>query len=171
MIGTEFIPGYGLGNQLFFYIVTRCMAADKGVDFGFINPGQVGNVFHSQKGMYFMDIDMGTEIPAEDKSKYTIFTEQDDRLYMGNSRHDMNNGCYISGADKRLFDIEDNTLIYGNLQDESYFERYRDKIKDWLKVKPEAESYEYTAMTSASSISEAASTPTIRSSTSTGSTS
>ena len=67
MIGTEFIPGYGLGNQLFFYIVTRCMAADKGVDFGFINPGQIGNVFHSQKGMYFMDIDLGIEIPAEDR--------------------------------------------------------------------------------------------------------
>ena len=74
MIGTEFIPGYGLGNQLFFYIVTRCMAADKGVDSGFINPGQIGNVFHSQKGMYFMDIDLGIEIPAEDKDKYTSWT-------------------------------------------------------------------------------------------------
>lgn len=145
MIGTEFIKGYGLGNQLFFYVVTRCMAEEKGVDFGFINPGQVGNVFHSNKGMYFMDIDLGTEIPPEDRDKYTIFNEQDDRLYMGNSRHDMSNGCYISGADKRLFEIEDNTLIYGNLQDESYFEKYRDKIKDWLKVKPEAESYEYTS--------------------------
>ena len=66
MIGTEFIKGYGLGNQLFFYVVTRCMAEEKGVDFGFINPGQVGNVFHSNKGMYFMDIDLGTEIPPEE---------------------------------------------------------------------------------------------------------
>ena len=107
MIGTEFVKGYGLGNQLFFYVVTRCMAEEKGVNFGFINPGQVGNVFHSNKGMYFMDIDLGTEIPPEDRDKYTIFNEQDDRLYMGNSR--------------------------------------RDKIKDWLKVKPEAESYEYTS--------------------------
>jgi hypothetical protein len=53
MIGTEFIPGYGLGNQLFFYIVTRCMALDKGVEYGFINPGQVGNVAQSHQGMYF----------------------------------------------------------------------------------------------------------------------
>ena len=73
MIGTEFIPGYGLGNQLFFYIVTRCIALEKGVDFGFVNPGQVGNVFHSQKGMYFMDIDMGTEISREDMDKYKIY--------------------------------------------------------------------------------------------------
>ncbi|HAL03046.1 MAG TPA: glycosyl transferase, partial [Lachnospiraceae bacterium] len=50
MIGTEFIKGYGLGNQLFFYVTTRCIAEEKGVDFGFINPEQVGNVFHSNKG-------------------------------------------------------------------------------------------------------------------------
>ncbi|WP_026498347.1 glycosyl transferase [Butyrivibrio sp. WCD2001] len=145
MIGAEFIKGYGLGNQLFFYVVTRCMAEELGVPFGFVNPGQVGNVFHSNKGMYFMDIDLGTEIPREDMDKFTIFHEQDDRLFMGNSVHDMTNGCYISGADPRLSEIEDNTLIYGNLQDQSYFEKYRDKIKDWLHVKEEAESYEYTA--------------------------
>lgn len=145
MIGAEFIKGYGLGNQLFFYVTTRCLAEEKGVPFGFVNPGQVGNVFHSNKGMYFMDIDLGIEIPREDMEKYHIFHEQDDRLYMGNSVHDMTNGCYISGADPRLFEIEDNTLIYGNLQDQLYFEKYRDKIRDWLHVKEEAESYEYTA--------------------------
>ncbi|MBE5839888.1 MAG: glycosyl transferase [Butyrivibrio sp.] len=145
MIGTEFIKGYGLGNQLFFYVTTRCVALEKGVDFGFINPGQVGNVAQSNMGMYFMDIDMGKEIPLKDKDKFKIFVEQDDRLYMGNSKHDMANGCYISGPDPKLFEVEDNTLIYGNLQDQSYFEKYRDQIKDWLKVKPEAESYEYTS--------------------------
>ena len=149
MIGTEFIKGYGLGNQLFFYVVTRCMAEEKGVDFGFINPGQVGNVFHSNKGMYFMDIDLGTEIPPEDRDKYTIFNEQDDRLYMGNSRHDMSNGCYISGADKRLFEIEDNTLIYGNLQDDSYFEKYRDKIRTGSRLSPRPSRMSIQAMTSA----------------------
>ncbi|WP_026650905.1 glycosyl transferase [Butyrivibrio proteoclasticus] len=145
MIGTELIKGYGLGNQLFFYIVTRCLAEEKGVDFGFVNPEQIGNVFHSQKGMYFMDIDMGTEIPREDMDKYKIFHEQDDRLFMGNSKHDMSYGCYVSGADPKMFEVEDNTIIYGNMQDQSYFEKYRDKIKEWLHVKEEAESYEYTA--------------------------
>ena len=145
MIGTELIKGYGLGNQLFFYIVTRCLAEEKGVDFGFVNPEQIGNVFHSQKGMYFMDIDMGTEIPREDMDKYKIFHEQDDRLFMGNSKHDMSYGCYVSGADPKMFEVEDNTIIYGNMQDQSYFEKYRDKIREWLHVKEEAESYEYTA--------------------------
>ncbi len=145
MIGTELIEGYGLGNQLFFYIVTRCMALDKGTDFGFVNPGQLGNVAHSKKGMYFMDIDMGKEISRDEMKSFKIYHEQDDRLFMGNSRHDMSNGCYVSGPDKKLFEIEDNTLIYGNLQDQSYFEKHRDEIKDWLKVKPEYESDEYTA--------------------------
>ncbi len=145
MIGTEFIPGYGLGNQLFFYIVTRCLALEKGVDFGFVNPGQVGNVFHSQKGMYFMDIDMGKEISREKMESFKIYHEQDDRLYLGDSVHDMTHGCYISGADPKLFEVEDNTIIYGNMQDQSYFEKYRDKIREWLHVREEAESYEYTA--------------------------
>ena len=48
MIGTEFIPGYGLGNQLFFYLTIRCLALEKGLDFGFVNPGQIGNVVQSQ---------------------------------------------------------------------------------------------------------------------------
>ena len=145
MIGTELIEGYGLGNQLFFYITTRCIAADRGVDFGFVNPGQIGNVFHSHKGMYFMDIDMGKEISRDQMKNFKILHEQDDRLFMGNSRHDMSNGCYISGVDKRVLEAEDNTLIYGNLQAEAYFEKYRDRIREWLHVKEEAESYEYTA--------------------------
>ncbi len=146
MIGTEFIPGYGLGNQLFFYIVTRCIALEKGVEFGFVNPGQIGNVFHSKKGLYFMDpIDMGKEISKEDMKNYKIYNEQDDRLFMGNSKHDMSNGCYISGADPKLFQVDDNTIVYGNMQDQSYFEKYRDKIREWLHVREDCESNEYTA--------------------------
>ncbi|MBR1643264.1 MAG: alpha-1,2-fucosyltransferase [Butyrivibrio sp.] len=146
MIGTEFIPGYGLGNQLFFYITTRCIALEKGTDFGFVNPGQIGNVVHSNKGLYFMDpIELGTEIPKEDIDKYNIYHEQDDRLYMGNSKHDMKNGCYISGTDKELMKVPDGTIIYGNMQAQDYFEKYRDRIRQWLHVKEEAESYEYTA--------------------------
>lgn len=145
MIGTEFIPGYGLGNQLFFYITTRCIAMEKGVDFGFVNPGQIGNVFHSKKGMYFMDpIDLGTEITKDEMKDYKIYHEQDDRLFMGNSRHDMSNGCYISGVDKALMEVEDGTIIYGNMQAQEYFEKYRNEIKNWLHVKEEAESFEYT---------------------------
>ena len=144
MIGTEFIKGFGLGNQLFCYVVARCIAQERGCEFGTANSQQLGNVFHSQRGMYFMDIDLGREITPEMKKEYHRFDDADDRLYMGNSRHDMNNGCYISGADDRIHEVADNTLIYGNMQAESYFCKYLDQIRDWLHVKPEADSHEYT---------------------------
>ena len=57
----------------------------------------------------------------------------------------MTNGCYISGADERVYEISDQTLLYGNLQDERYFGGHIEEIREWLKVKPEYESSEYTA--------------------------
>ncbi len=144
MIGTEFLHGFGLGNQLFWYVAARAAALDKGVDFGICNPGALANNMHSDTGMYFMDIDLGKEIPAEDKDKYKIFEDHDNRLYLGNSKHDMTHGAYVSGIDPRFFEVEDNTLLYGNLQAEKYFEKYKDQLKDWLKIKPEYDSHEYT---------------------------
>lgn len=144
MIGTEFEHGFGLGNQLFWYVSMRALAKEKGYDFGIINPKGLANNMHSDTGMYFMDIDLGKEIPESDKEKFTIFEDNDNRLYLGNSKHDMTHGAYVSGVDKKFFEIEDNTLLYGNLQAEKYFEKYKDEIKDWLKVKPEYDSHEYT---------------------------
>ncbi len=144
MIGTEFLHGFGLGNQLFWYVTARAVAEDKGYEFGICNPGALANNMHSNTGMYFMDIDLGKEIPEEDKPKYKVFEDNDNRLYLGNSGHDMDHGVYVSGVDPRLDEIEDNTLLYGNLQAEKYFEKHRDKLKEWLKIKPEYDSHEYT---------------------------
>ena len=144
MIGTEFLYGFGLGNQLFWYVTTRATALDHGCKFGICNPDALANNMHSNSGMYFMDIDIGEEIPEKDKQKYKIFEDNDNRLYLGNSKHDMVHGAYISGADSRFPYIEDNTLLYGNLQAEVYFDKYREQIKQWIRVKPEYDSYEYT---------------------------
>ncbi len=144
MIGTEFLHGFGLGNQLFWYVVARSVAEENGYEFGICNPKALANNMHSDSGMYFMDIDLGKEIPEEDKSRYDIFEDHDNRLYLGNSRHDMTHGAYVSGVDDKFWDIKDNTLLYGNLQAEKYFEKSMSKLKDWLKVKPEYDSHEYT---------------------------
>lgn len=56
----------------------------------------------------------------------------------------MKNGCYVSGANPAIHQVPDNTLLYGNMQDESYFEKYREEIRQWLHVRPEADSHEYT---------------------------
>ncbi len=144
MIGTEFLHGFGLGNQLFWYVAMRAAAEDHGYKFGICNPKALANNMHSDTGMYFMDMDLGEEIPESDKPKYKVFEDHDNRLYLGNSDHDMKHGTYVSGVDPAFSKIEDNTLMYGNLQAESYFEKYRDRLKDWLKVKPEYDSHEFT---------------------------
>ena len=59
MIGTEFLYGFGLGNQLFWYVAARALAKEKGYEFGICNPKALANNMHSNSGMYFMDIDLG----------------------------------------------------------------------------------------------------------------
>ena len=144
MIGTEFLYGFGLGNQLFWYVTARAVAMDHGYKFGICNPKALANNMHSGSGMYFMDIDLGEEILEENKKSYKVFKDNDIRLYLGNSKHDMTYGAYISGIDPKFAEIEDNTLLYGNLQAEAYFDKYKVQIREWLKVKPEFDSYEYT---------------------------
>ena len=144
MVGTEFIDGQGLGNQLFCYVTARAVAEENGYEFGTAGQEWFAVNIHSNRGMYFMDIDLGHVITKEDKKSFKVYHDAETRLYIGNSRHDMEHGCYIAGADENLHHVEDNTLIYGNMQDESYFVKYLDQIRQWLKVKKEYDSYEYS---------------------------
>ncbi len=141
MIGTEFLKGQGLGNQLFCYVSVRCIAKDLGCDFGTAGQEQLAVNIHSKKGMYFMDMDLGS--PILDVTGFHIYREAEERLYLKSCAHDMANGCYVAGADENLYRIGDNTLIYGNLQAERYFIRHKEEIKEWLKVKAEFDSYEF----------------------------
>ncbi len=142
MIGTEFIKGQGLGNQLFSYVSARCIARDLGYGFGTAGQEQLAVNIHSKKGMYFMDMDLG--VPITDKGQYQIYQEKEDRLYLKTCVHDMTHGCYVADADEDLYNIGDQTLIYGNLQAEKYFRAHKEAVKVWLKVKKEYDSYQYT---------------------------
>lgn len=142
MIGTEFIKGQGLGNQLFCYVSARCIAMDLGYEFGTAGQELLAVNIHSRKGMYFMDMELGT--PIRDKEKYRIYQEKESRIFRKNSVHDMTHGCYVADADDGIYKIEDDTLIYGNLQAEQYFLSHKKEIREWLKVKKEYDSYEYT---------------------------
>lgn len=144
MIGTEFIDGQGLGNQLFCYVTARAVALENGYEFGTAGQERFAVNRHSDRGMYFMDVDLGHAISEEDKKKFNVYHDVETRLYIGNSRHDLTHGCYVAGADPGIHHVEDNTLIYGNMQDESYFIKYLPQIRQWLKVKPEYDSYEYS---------------------------
>lgn len=144
MIGTEFLKGQGLGNQLFCYVTARAVAEENGYEFGTAGQEIFAVNMHSDRGMYFMDMDLGHKISQEEKKNFKIYHDDDTRLFIGNSGHDIQHGCYVSGKDEKIHQVEDNTLIYGNMQDESYFIKYIDKVKDWLHVKPEYDSYEYS---------------------------
>lgn len=144
MIGTEFIDGQGLGNQLFCYVTARAIALQNGYEFGTAGQERFAVNIHSNRGMYFMDVDLGHAISQEEKQNFDVYHEKEDRLYIGNSRHDLTHGCYVTGIDPDIDTVKDNTLIYGNMQDESYFLKYLPQVKQWLKVKPEYDSYEYS---------------------------
>ena len=129
MIGTEFIKGQGLGNQLFSYVSARCIARDLGYGFGTAGQEQLAVNIHSKKGMYFMDMDLG--VPITDKGQYQIYQEKEDRLYLKTCVHDMTHGCYVADADEDIYNIGDQTLIYGNLQAEKYFRAHKEAVKEW----------------------------------------
>lgn len=140
MVGTEFLNGQGLGNQLFCYITARCIAKKNGYAFGTAGLENFGYNIHSQKGMYFMDLELGEQI--KDVSPYKHYDEKEERIFIKNSAHDMLHGCYIAGTDEEMMHVEDDTLLYGNMQAEDYFREYKEEIKEWMKVKPEYEVYD-----------------------------
>ena len=142
MLGTEIFKGAGLGNQLFFYVTTRCLAEDLGYEFGLIDADNFANNIHSDCGLYFMDLELGKTAKREDFSE--VYEEREDRLFIGNSVHDLTHGAYVTGTDRQMFDVKDGTLLIGNMQSEDYYIRHRDEIKQWLRVKKEYDCMEYS---------------------------
>jgi hypothetical protein len=139
MIINEIKHGQGLGNQLFCYVTTRCIAKDNGYDFGFLGTENLGDPRFNSKGLYFMDLDLGKEAVDVENT----YTEKSKRIKLNTCHHDMTHGCDISLYDPDLAKVKDNTLIQGIMQDEKYFYHHLDSIKEWLKVKPEYDTYEY----------------------------
>ncbi len=141
MLGTELLKGQGLGNQLFCYVATRCIAMDNHLPFSILGSETVANNIHSDCGMYFMDLDYG--VPSKKEDYNQVYNEKEDRIYVGNSKHDLRHGCYVTGVDEKMLHPADNTLLYGNMQAERYYISHKDEIRQWLKVKEEYDCMEY----------------------------
>lgn len=141
MIGTELLKGQGLGNQLFCYVTTRCIAKERGEDFAILGGETLANNIHSDCGLYFMDLDLG--MPAQKEDFKGTYYEKEDRIYTGSSKHDMKYGAYVTGTDKGMFTTKSDMLLFGNMQAEDYFIKYKEEIKQWLKVKDEYDCYDY----------------------------
>jgi hypothetical protein len=140
MIATEILNGQGIGNQLFCYITTRSIAHDRGLEFGIKDTGCIGDKRYNQNGFYWMNLNMGSLVP----DNMQIYYEIDKRMKLETCVHDMTHGCYISKYDENLIDVSDNTMILGNMQDQKYFMHNKGLVKEWLKVKSEYDTYEYT---------------------------
>lgn len=140
MLATEILNGQGIGNQLFCYVTTRSIAHDRGLEFGIKDSGWSGDRRYNQNGFYWLDLDMGEPVPNE----MEVYYEKDVRLKLNTCLHDMTHGCDIRKYDSNLVNVSDNTLIFGNMQDEKYFIHNKNLVKYWLKVKSEYDTYEYT---------------------------
>lgn len=115
MIAGIFHKGSGLGNQLHRYVMTRCLALDKGLEFGMINP-------ENFKGVSFMDLDMG--VPIKDlEHQYT-----EPALI---NEHGQNVADYDLDG---ILNIKDNTLVDGNFEGEKYYEHHLGEVREWLSV-------------------------------------
>jgi hypothetical protein len=117
MLVTELFDGQGLGNQLWCYFTTRCIAYNNNYSFGIKNK----NLF---KGQEFLELDFGEDV---ENRNYDIYHEKV-------TRHPSNN-LDISKYDDDLADIQDNTCIIGNMQSIYYVLSLKEKIRSWIKIK------------------------------------
>ena len=141
MIATEFYYGQGLGNQLACYITTRVIAADKGYDFGFTGLENLGDRRFNDHGLYFMDLDLGKPVQGITNN----YVEKELKLKTNASQHDRVLGCDVRDIDYNLINITDNTKIDGVMQGEGYFRHRKNDLKNWLKIKPEFEVYDFSS--------------------------
>jgi len=144
MISTEILYGQGLGNQLACYVTTRTLAADKNVEFGIHDPNCcLGDKRYNNQGLYFMDLDLGKPV-IEDKIE-NFYIEKEHRYFTNNiCYHDTFHGCDVSIVDENLLNIPDNSHILGYMQGSEYFYHRINEIKNWIKLKPEYDNYNFS---------------------------
>jgi len=142
ILGTQIKEGQGLGNRLFVYISTRCIAKKIGYDFSILNHEILEKGLLDKDGIPFIDLEYGVEVPTEIWTK--TYNEKNDRLYIGNSPHDIEHGADVSGTDLEVYKLSSGTLIEGILQSPDYFDEFKEEIREWLKVKPQYDSTEFT---------------------------
>lgn len=139
MIVTEIYNGQGLGNQLACYVTTRVVAEDLGYDFGIMN-------HHKFKCLDFMDLDFGKEVTGGAGPEGGPPTKLPDGIttYFKERYNVMPNGSNVTVDDPRLMRIPDNTKIDGIFQSEDQIYHRKEEIKEWLKIKPEKDCYDYS---------------------------
>jgi hypothetical protein len=135
MIVTQFYEGQGLGNQLWCYAVTRCIAWRRKLSYGIMRP----ELF---KGKSFLDIDMGRRVDGGSGPDGGPPTE----LPVGILRHyterktvHPESGIYIGKYDHSLELVQDSTKIDGVMQSLQYIDSFRPELSKWITQLPGTE--------------------------------
>lgn len=131
MIVTELYDGQGLGNQLWCYAVTRIIAEKNGYEFGIMG-------MEKFKGRDFMTIDPGNIVvggKGPEGGPPTDLPETIEFYYKEKMERHPESKLDITKLDNDLLNIKDNTKIDGIMQSYNYVKDYREKIKDWIKIK------------------------------------
>lgn len=139
MIVTEIYNGQGLGNQLACYVTARVVAKDFGYDFGIMNP-------HKFKCLDFMDLDSGLPVAGgrgKEGGPPDVLPEGIQH-YFRERWLVLPNGSNVTTDDPSLDLIRDNTKLDGIFQSEDRIIHRRDEIREWLRIKPEKECYEFS---------------------------
>lgn len=126
MLATPCYKGQGLGNQLANIVTIKCLALDKGFDFGVQFP-------ENFKGKDFMNLDMGLPVL---NGITTVEGDTPERLPDGFTSYYKEEMIGQGDYDPNIALIGDNTLIHGNLQGIEYFKHRKDEVREWLKVEP-----------------------------------
>lgn len=129
MIITELYNGQGLGNQLWCYVVTRCIAKSNGFNFGIQSP-------QKYKGKEFLPIDMGLEVlggEGPEGGPPNVLPKEIFFYYKEKGNVHPKTKIFIGKKDDSLFEIEDCTKIDGVMQSIHYIENFKSDIKNWLK--------------------------------------
>ena len=124
------------GNQNMVYVITRVVADKNGYEFGF-NPVPEYDYYRGMSQQDFFDISYGTQHNYKyDETPPWVTNIWQEKKEVFNYPNGDSVNFYDYQPD--IFNVPDQSkLIIGCCQDARYFEGYKEKIKQWLKIKDE----------------------------------
>lgn len=133
MLITEIYNGQGLGNQLWSYVFTKCLAKDYGYKFGIQSPHKFKayDLFINIKEQTADFIAEGGEGP--EGGPPIKLPNGIEHYYKEKQINHPVHGCNISPIDYNFLRLPPNTKVEGYFQSEYYIEHRKEEIKEWLK--------------------------------------